>query len=210
MSCLRKRAERVCNREEDLREEKRKLLRTFVKNGYPRGQVKKRLNAERRQRETEDDRPILRIPYVPGIQEKVEDVARRMNISVRYSKGRSLGDIISRKKLDKIDGLDRGGVIYKQECADCEKVYIGQTGRRAKDRKKEHEMDVRNIRFRSAISEHCHTENHRPNFQSFQVMDVEQNWKRRIIKEGLHIMKNDTFNRDKGFLVDQRWKFILQ
>lgn len=211
LSCLRRRAERVCTQENDLRTEKNRLCTTFVKNGYPERQVRRRLYGVGRHREgTVDERPILRIPYIPGLHEKIEAVGRRLDIRVRCTRGRSLGDIVSRAKLDKIDELDRGGVIYKQECADCEKVYIGQTGRRAKERKKEHEVDVRDIRMRSAISEHCHTMNHRPNFQSFQVIDVERNWRRRLIKEGIHIMNNNTFNRDTGYAVDQHWRSILQ
>ena len=64
--------------------------------------------------------------------------------------------------------------------------------------------------MRSAISEHCHKDGHRPDFNSFKVIDEEKNWRRRRIKESLHIMKNKTFNRDGGIGVDRRWKTVVK
>ena len=212
VSCLRKRAERICSHQEDLKKEKALLQRSFVENGYPGGLIAKRLYEEKRKRrEVEEERqPILRIPYVSGIQEKVEAVARRLKIKVRYAKGRNLATILSKPKLDRIEELDQGGVVYKQECGDCDKVYIGETGRRARERKREHEKDVKEMSMKSAISEHCHTFNHRPDFSTFTVIDHEKNWRRRRIKEGLHIMTNRTFNRDSGFVIDKSWEGVLK
>ena len=68
---------------------------------------------------------------------------------------------------------------------------------------KEHEADVKAIRMRSAISDHTHPLNHRPDFDSFRVVEVERNLQRRRVKESLHILKNDTFNRDGGVGVDK-------
>lgn len=118
--------------------------------------------------------------------------------------------MISGAKLDRLEKLERGGVVYGKKCGDCDKMYVGETGRRAKERKKEHESDFKQMKMTSAISEHCHLENHRPDFESFQVLDVEKGWKRRKIKESLLIMANKTFNRDGGVGVDKRWKFMLK
>ena len=117
--------------------------------------------------------------------------------------------MVSRPKLDKVDVMDRGGVVYRQKCGDCNKYYVGETSRKAKERKKEHEKDTRNINTRSAISEHCHEMHHRPDFDSFEVIEMESNWRRRRIKEGIHIMKNRTFNRDCGLSIDRCWRSLL-
>ena len=61
---------------------------------------------------------------------------------------------MSRPKLEERDVLDNGGVVYEQRCGDCERVYVGETGRKASTRKKEHEKDVRNLNPRSAIAQH--------------------------------------------------------
>ena len=76
-----------------------------------------------------------------------------MNLEVRYLKVRSFRDKSARPKLDSVYQLETGGVIYMQRCLDCPKVYVGESGRRTKERKKEHETDMmRTMRMRSAIS----------------------------------------------------------
>ena len=81
-------------------------------------------------------------------------------------------------------------------------------GRKAVERKKEHEADVKAMRIRSTISEHVHTLNHKPDFDSFRVVDVERDLRKRRIKESLLILRNDTFNRDGGVGVDKCWRSI--
>ena len=65
-------------------------------------------------------------------------------------------------------------MVHGQKCGECDKMYIGETARRAKEGKKEHERDLRQVNMRSAISQHCHTSNHQPDFDSFRVLDVEK------------------------------------
>ena len=65
------------------------------------------------------------------------------------------------------------------------------------------------MRMRLAISEHVHTLNHRLDFDSSQILETEKNLRRRRVKESLHILKNDTFNRDGGVGVDRCWRSIL-
>ena len=148
---------------------------------------------------------VLRIPYVPGLEQDFERLARRLDVRLRYTRGRTLGNLISKAKLDKVEDLERGGVVYGQKCGECDKMYVGETARRANEREKEHERDLRQVNMRSAISERCHTSNHQPDFDSFRVLDVEKDWRRRKIKESLFIMANRTFNRDGGVGVDRRW-----
>ena len=44
---------------------------------------------------------------------------------------------------DKINKFDQRGVVYKTPCLDCTGVYIGETGRSFKTRRKEHQRDVK-------------------------------------------------------------------
>ena len=209
VKCLRKRAEDICGSEEDLMDEKRLLYRTFVKNGYPKPKLRRYLFGKRPQLSKDEKRTSLWIPFVPGLSEKIAGLGRSLNLEIRYLRGKSLKHVLSRTKLDGVDEMDKAGVVYMQKCLDCPQVYVGETGRRAVERKKEHEADVRLMRMRSAISEHVHTLNHRPDFDSFQILESEKNLRRRRVKESLHILKNDTFNRDGGVGVDRCWRSIL-
>ena len=44
---------------------------------------------------------------------------------------------------DKINKFDQRGVVHKILCLDCRGVYIGETGRSFKTRRKEHQRDVK-------------------------------------------------------------------
>ena len=75
--------------------------------------------------------------------------------------------------MDSVDEMERVGV-YPQKCLDCPKMYVGETGRKAKEWMKEHEV-YEAMRMRSTISEHTHILNQRPDFDSFRVVEVESN-----------------------------------
>ena len=106
--------------------------------------------------------------------------------------------------------LEVGGVIYQQGCSECEDVYVGETGRKACVRKREHERDVREANVRSAIAEHVLEKNHRPDFNSFRIIDKEKVWLRRKIKEAIYISQRSNFNRDKGVGLNSIWKRLLK
>ena len=214
VSCLRRRAERICKRPEDLAKEIETLEKVFKRNGFPERGLKRRLRGRVRNRNVGEvknqDKKTVWIPYIPGVSDRIGRVVRRLGMEIRFLRSRSLKDILSKAKLDEVGELEAGGVIYRQECGGCEKVYIGETGRKALERKKEHEKDTKSMVMRSAISEHCHTMNHKPNFGSFKVIGKEKFWKRRKIKESFHILTNDTFNRDDGIKIDKRWRKFLR
>ena len=81
--------------------------------------------------------------------------------------------------MDTMEKLERGGLVSVQSCGDCDKVYVGETGRKAVIRKREHQKDCRELNVRSAIAEHGLALNHRPDFDSFRVIDCEKNWRSR-------------------------------
>lgn len=212
VSCLGRRAERICRVEEDQNRELAHLRDVFNRNGYPARTVEKRLRRTSPrvyQQDEEVEKPVITIPFVSGMSEKLSKAASRLGLRVRFRKGLSLGSIFGNSKLDKVSDLEKGGVIYKQVCEDCERVYIGETGRRAIVRKREHEKDVREMNERSAIAEHCHRLNHKIDFSKFTIIGLEKCWTRRRLKEGIEISKHKTFNRDEGLHVDKRWRRFL-
>jgi len=219
VSCLKKRAERVCKTEESRREELDFLRQVFRKNGFPAKSLNRRLSLstsatrkvgeESGGEESVQNIRTLAIPYVPGVSDRLARAAKKMDLQVRFRKSASLGCLLSNNKLDRVPEIEKGGVVYRQECNECELVYIGETARKACIRKKEHEKDVREMNERSAIAEHCLTHNHKVDFNKFSVIKQERNWLRRRIKEGIEIFRHPTFNRDEGLHVDRKWKRFL-
>jgi hypothetical protein len=211
VSCLKKRAEKVCRGKEELEREIKRLMAVFLKNGFPKKGLVRRLRQNRSSEKVVPPckEPTMVVPYVPDVGEKVLALARRLGLQVRFKRGRSLGTCLGGSKLDRQSELEVGGVIYRQACRDCDKVYIGETGRRAGTRKKEHQRDVKEVNLRSAIAEHCHSLSHRPDFDSFTVLDREKDWARRKIKESVYIMQHSTFNRDEGWKLGRLWKGLF-
>jgi hypothetical protein len=212
VSCLRRRAEAICRQDEDLLQEISYLKGVFKKNGFPERTLAKKLKLKNSLIEPtpkQNPQKHLIIPYVPGVSEKIKSIAHQYDIGVFFKRGRSIGSVLDNTKLDKMDSLSRGGVVYMQPCNDCTKVYVGETGRKAMVRKKEHEKDVKELNMRSAIAEHCHTLGHKIDFEKFSVVGSERGWLRRRIKEGVTIMRYETMNRDEGLRIDKRWKPFL-
>lgn len=100
---------------------------------------------------------------------------------------------------DKRDAHDKPG-IYKASCADCDAVYIGQTRRSLKVRKREHLSYIHNIEaYRSGLAEHIITQQHSISDENFKLIETESNANRLNVLESLHIHRNrNNVNRDTG------------
>jgi len=106
--------------------------------------------------------------------------------------------------------------VYKVPCANCDKTYIGETGRKFGVRLQEHRTEVeyktrrtftRSHRTssltehnKSALTDHATQENHVINLPQATVIDREPERFTRGIKEAVHIRKEgqQAMNRDEG------------
>jgi len=97
--------------------------------------------------------------------------------------------------------------VYKVPCASCEKIYVGETGRKLGIRLQEHRTEVESktkraftrsqrsstsAEFnRSALTDHAVQENHVINWADASVIDRESDRSVRWIKEAIHIRRKD-------------------
>ena len=97
---------------------------------------------------------------------------------------------------DKIDKFNRCGVVYELQCENCDSLYVGETQRSLKVRYKEHS------RLRSpvtAVGEHKREKGHDFPPSNIKILDSEEQWLRRRVKEALFIKeRNPNLNRDRG------------
>ena len=103
------------------------------------------------------------------------------------------------------------GVVYRLTCNDCDQTYIGETGRTAIARAKEHVSYVRNGRFdMSAAADHAIIHQHSLSFKTVQIIDHEPRAARRRVKEALHIRtEKNPMNKDKGLELDPIWFSVV-
>lgn len=120
------------------------------------------------------------------------------NIALAPKSTTKLKSLLNSTK-DKCSEIDKPG-IYKASCADCGRVYIGQTRRSLKVRKKEHISYIGKIEpYKSGLAEHIISCEHHLNDDSFKLIRSESNCNRLNILESMHIYLNkNNLNRDIG------------
>jgi len=117
---------------------------------------------------------------------------------------------------DKQEKKEITDCVYKIPCSNCEKTYIGETGRKLGTRLKEHKTEVeattkkpftRSQRLhslseqnKSALTDHGSRNNHTINWSQATILDKESDRSTRWIKEAVHIRKEgrSSMNRDEG------------
>ena len=87
-------------------------------------------------------------------------------------------------------------VVYDIQCPECDQHYIGETARTLGTRIKGHLSCHQPL---SAISEHKLNTGHQCSMKDVKILDDEENWHRRKIKEAINIYREKpTLNRDNG------------
>ncbi|XP_066925562.1 uncharacterized protein [Clytia hemisphaerica] len=144
---LTKRAKIVCTNEEDLHKELKYIEKTMQLNDFPNNVVKRTIkeslkpNEKKKVRdENEENMTKMYLPYEKGISEKISAKSKHYNVKLVNTKGKTLGNALKVKTNNNVETQDMSGVVYKVNCKDCEKYYIGETGRTIETRMKEHKQ----------------------------------------------------------------------
>ena len=131
---------------------------------------------------------------------------RQHNVPVAMKAYKTLKGVLVHPK-DKQDKEDVTECVYKVPCANCDKTYIGETGRKFGVRLQEHRTEVESKTRRtftrshrassltehnkSALTDHATQENHVINWSQVMVIDREPERFTRWIKEAVHIRKDN-------------------
>ncbi len=100
-----------------------------------------------------------------------------------FSTKNTIGSKVPNLK-DKIDLLQKSGV-YRIDCGDCDKYYIGQTRRSFEVRMNEH----LNFPDKSNFASHLFEQGHDPGKSSLKVIALENNFYRLNVRESFEINK---------------------
>ena len=99
--------------------------------------------------------------------------ARLMNqhgVEVAHQPTATLRTILSNPKR-RVEPLDQANVTYKIECGDCEKHYVGQTGKKLSTRLREHQVVVKRHDQLFLVSVHEDSLDHKIDFGRVSVLD---------------------------------------
>ena len=160
------RAESIVTEEEQKEEEFRRATQELLANDYPPRFIARRLElAKSRTRQAQtpsltNDRDRKKLttvvmPFVDGVSQPIQRVLKPLDVRV-VGKPAPWKWSLQHAIKDRSNRNDQAGFVYRLKCNDCEKVYIGETGRTADKRAREHASYVRNGRFdMSAAAEHA-------------------------------------------------------
>ena len=85
------------------------------------------------------------LPYVKGLSEAVARILRKVQIRV-VSQPKSWKWSVMSGVKDKVEVVDRAGVVYALDCKDCGLSYIRETGRRVTKLVQEHKAHAKHER----------------------------------------------------------------
>ncbi|WP_165349280.1 GIY-YIG nuclease family protein, partial [Enterobacter cloacae complex sp. 4DZ1-17B1] len=108
-------------------------------------------------------------------------------------------------KIDDIDILKKSNIIYKINCSECTATYVGQTKRYLKKRIYEHTNNWKREIGHIALTSHMLNTGHSFKFAEVEILETEPHWKKRNIKEMIHIKKQKSsinFRTDTEKLIN--------
>ena len=134
----------------------------------------------------------LYLPYEKGISEQIAKFSTKYNVKVIHTKGKSLKNVLRQKQIENIDEQNRSqGTVYKVTCNDCDKFYIGETGRKLNIRLNEHKRDAKNKTGNmSGLSQHITNYQHTADWENVKNLHKDTNFIKRKFKEALAINEN--------------------
>ena len=127
---------------------------------YPRPFLDKSLNlAKRTYYKTESGssfelKNLLVLPFSDKFTQ-VPELLKIFNVNVAFSNSGTIKDILIKNSPDQVDGC-----VYKIPCTECNKCYIGQTGKNLTMRVKQHKYSVRTGQESNALFIHQRDMNH--------------------------------------------------
>ena len=134
-------------------------------------------------------------PYIKGASERTAKLLREYGIRLSNKSRNTIGSKLSKLK-DKIPKNKKTRIVYQIDCKNCDKKYVGETGRDLNTRMSEHKRNVRNQEENSLIFQHIDRTNHEFNFDEVKILANEENvGTRRFLEACYTIVDPNCINR---------------
>jgi len=211
VTTLSHRAKNICS-QNMLKGELKDLHDIFIHNGFPEREANRvfrmRLNSRTQGEDLQHrQRPIpdCIFPYVPGLYESIRSILNKVNLKTGYKPIRTIKQELMKKRPAP---AKQHGIIYNVECGDCAWKYIGESGRLVEERIEEHKRAVKRFDTCSEISNHVLNEDHQMEWSSHAILEREENYQHRIVKEAIWTRRKKSGNRVK-FVLSTAWDDIM-
>lgn len=138
------------------------------------------------------------ITYIGHPTKKIQKCFEKYKIRIGIKNNKSIFDMIKNAQTEEIPILSKSGV-YKLKCEECDKIYLGETGRMLKIRLNEHAKGKDILTTNSLFARHFNETKHKfPNLtENVEIIRLEDNiYKRKLIEE-VEILKMKKEEKDK-------------
>ena len=178
------RANSITSNNEKKIEEFHQITKTLKNNGFPSNKCSfKKYLKNHNFRKTEKLKRFTSIPYVQGVSEPISRILTQVGIGVALKPHHTLSSLF-RKPKDIINFEQKRGLMYQISCRDCNAVYVGETGRSVRTRKREHADAVKTFNTKkSALSQHVMEFDHRIDWDNVKILKSESHAYRRRVAE---------------------------
>ena len=169
-------------------------MKTFRRNGYPLNYVRRCIMGGRsRKAPSPQQSKHLALPYIKNISELTARLLRPHGITIAHQPEATLRTIVSQPK-PKTSVLEKTNVVYKISCSDCDKHYVGQTGKKLSTRLHEHKLATKRHDQLSLISMHQDQHGHAFDWETAEVLGQAKQKKAREFLEAW-FSSNRSINR---------------
>ncbi|XP_044751210.1 uncharacterized protein LOC123311367 [Coccinella septempunctata] len=199
---MKKRISKICHKS-FIEEGIRKLHHILRENAYPNSMLKKLLyaNSETQTGQTEEQNMTTTrthyasYPNITNLTGKLKNVFREDNVKIAVYNQKTIRSLYTKIK-DPIPTPLQSNVVYKINCENCDKCYIGHTSQWVKSRMALHKSDIRKYPERCALAAHAHSLDHHIDFENVEILKTESNYQKRLIHEMININKEkNTLNK---------------
>lgn len=190
------------------------ITEILILNNYPKQFIQRHINnrvsyiksiinsssASETDKPTFSSRNIFKLPHIKNFSNKIHNFTKKYQLNTIYHIPFKLNRIIKLGK-DKLNKEQQKNVVYCVKCKDCDKKYIGQTGRLPSTRiLDEHKNNYhRSATYHNVMSLHQKSTNneHTFDFDGFEILHKEPNTKKRELMEMMYIKKHQKTSVNK-------------
>ncbi|XP_038148866.1 uncharacterized protein LOC119788543, partial [Cyprinodon tularosa] len=199
---LQHRAEHVPTKTDGKQKEQKHIKDALRNCGYPNWAFIKSARKSKRHATEDSDGKIKRknitIPYIAGVSEKLKRIFSKHKIPVHFKPNQTLKQRLVHPK-DKTPRPNMSGVVYAVQCSEeCSDLYIRETKQPLHRRMAQHRRAAASGQD-SAVHLHLVDKGHSFEDQNVHILDKENRWFERGVKEAIYVKREKpTLNRGGG------------
>lgn len=209
------RANTIISDPKEIDQERNHIHKSLGSCGYPNWAFQKAkkskssTNTDNNTATTSGSATQVTIPYVAGVSERLKNTFKSFGISTSFKPANTLRAKLVHVK-DKPPRDKQCNLVYGITCAtsDCGEAYVGETKQSLRKRLSQHSTASSNEAQNSAVFNHCKSSNHHFNPKEVVILDKEEKWFERGVRESIwERVEQPAINKKGGlrFQLSNAW-----